>query len=116
MAHHDTFNTSGLRQSPALPANVMPSAAAFLDAAITFPPESPFLPLVTILKEYSSRGENRVLRSLLGERLRREYPGLYAKAGAFSFSQYLSMAEGRGYVIVGGTETPGKEYASLPGR
>ncbi|KAJ2929215.1 hypothetical protein H1R20_g7893, partial [Candolleomyces eurysporus] len=64
------------------------------------PPE--FRPLAQVLREAQDEGMERPLRSYIGEKLAKRFPGLYKTAGVTRFSQYISIAESSGMVEMGG--------------
>ncbi|RXW24216.1 hypothetical protein EST38_g1662 [Candolleomyces aberdarensis] len=64
------------------------------------PPE--LRPLAQVLREAQDEGMERPLRSYIGEKLAKRFPGLYKTAGVTRFSQYITIAESSGMVEMGG--------------
>ncbi|TDL17028.1 hypothetical protein BD410DRAFT_843961 [Rickenella mellea] len=77
-------------------------------------PKSPFMPVVDFLAKRLKEGVRFVLRSVLGERLPKDYPGIYAKAGVPSLAKYLEKAEAQGYIKSGSGSSVGSKWISLP--
>lgn len=103
------------RRTTSLPTSTSPTALAASDS-LSKPSvgvaSQEFRVLISVLERYSSEGNQRPLRSLIGAELSRARE-TFGRVGAGSFREYVNRALAAGVVVVGGGQIQGQEWISL---